>query len=160
MIFEEIETQVVDHLNDTFKGKAEAQDIHSNNTQTIAFWMRDNLRSISSYPHALVYCGTSQEQQRDASNQLPRDTFDVEVFVATRNSSHENESEQKRLSDDWTMVVRAALSGLQLGSEVTNTNLIDQVTVDRIFNNEEAALAVVTGTLDLVIDHDLILEEI
>lgn len=134
--------------------------IHTEDEFRIADYIADNERRIGRIPHAFVYAGNLIFQESDTTRQMSTLQLPIRTFIATRDTSVNDQEIQHRKASKWAVYVAAALSGQPAQATATNTTYFRDPNVEVISNTERSAMWEVRLTLEFNMDTELILTEL
>jgi hypothetical protein len=163
-IFADIETQIEQRLKSELEdtGRAEIHQIHTDDVAEITEWVADNMSRATQYPQIMVYCGAMDFISNTTTMRGPGLRFDVSIFIAYSASRREDRQNQKRVVEETGLRTIAVLSGHRVYGEQMETSEepLEEFSMDRIYNFEEAALYEITCSTELLADLDVIKQNI
>ena len=164
-ILGDIRDQIVGHIEDGVTDSAgdqhmRVEGIYTEDEFEIAEYVADNERRIGRIPHAFVYVGSAAFAAQDSTRRLQRLEVAARTFVATRNTSTNNQQAQQRTGSKWSIYVASSLAGRSVQSVGTSVAYLEDVSVEAIANTERSALWEVRVSIPLNVSTDDILSEI
>jgi len=164
-VLADIQDQVVAHIEDgvTDSGGDQhmrVETIYTDDEFEIAEYIGDNERRIGRIPHAFVFVGSAGFAGQDSTQRLQRLSILVRTFVATRNTSVNDQQAQHRLAGKWCVYVAASMAGRRVQAEGTNAAYLEDVNIESIGNSERSAMWEVRCSISLNLSTDEILLQI
>jgi len=164
-IIGDVQDQIVGHIeNGVTDSKGDqhmrVEGIYTEDEFEIAEYIANNERRIGRIPHAFVHVGSATFAGQDSTRRFQQLTISARVFVATRNTSTNNQQAQQRTGSKWSVYVASSLAGRSVQSVGTNTAYLEGVNVETIANTERSALWEVRTSIPLSLSTDDILGEL